>query len=230
MNAIIFLIIYDNVCGKDFIIAMDKLHNKRENKNTWYFSPEPQSESSPKEITFTLNSESFAFTTDAGVFSREHVDPASRALIKAMPPLNGRVLDFGCGYGPIGICLAKINPNTKFELIDVNKRAVSLTAHNIIKNGITNATVYESNGFSHVTGQFDAIATNPPIHLGKDFLYDLFKTCKNKLINNGSLYTVFLRRQGAKSAIAFLEECFGNCQVVDKGGGIWVLHSQNTET
>jgi len=74
-----------------------------------YYSKEPQVESKPRRWNFTLRGFSFVFETDAGVFSKSEVDFGSRVLIDSfeMPAIEGYILDIGCGYGPIGLSIAK---------------------------------------------------------------------------------------------------------------------------
>ena len=77
---------------------------------------DPQIESRPRHWTFKLLGHTFSFETDAGVFSKSEVDFGSRVLIDTfqMPGIEGAIFDVGCGYGPIGLSIAKTNPNVLF--------------------------------------------------------------------------------------------------------------------
>ena len=77
------------------------------------------------------------------------------------------ILDVGCGYGPIGIAIAKDNPDSLVDMIDVNERALELAKRNLVHNNITNANVFLSYAFQNVTKMYDLIVTNPPIRAGK---------------------------------------------------------------
>ena len=51
----------------------------------------------------------FSFFTDNGVFSKKGLDFGTRSLLESLPDdIHGDVLDFGCGYGPVGIYLKKV--------------------------------------------------------------------------------------------------------------------------
>ena len=134
-------------------------------------------------------------------------------------------MDLGCGYGPIGITLARLNPRAEITMIDINQRAVDLAKVNIEQNGVKNARVLQSNGFENLEGTFNAIISNPPIRTGKKVIYSLFEESIQYLENGGSIYLVIQKKQGAKSAMNKLNEIYGNCQVINKKGGYWILHS-----
>lgn len=101
---------------------------RRENVDHYYTS-KPQTESKPRHWTFKLLGHTFSFETDAGVFSKSEVDFGSRVLIDAfqMPDIDGAIFDVGCGYGPIGLSIAKTNPDRTVFMMDINERAVALS-------------------------------------------------------------------------------------------------------
>ena len=70
---------------------------------------------------------------------------------------------------------------------------------------------------------FDTIITNPPIRAGKAVIYKMYEDAKNHLRESGTLYLVINKKHGAPSTISYLEELFGNCEVVDKKSGFNVL-------
>jgi 16S rRNA (guanine1207-N2)-methyltransferase len=163
--------------------------------------------------------------TDAGVFSKDKVDYGSQVMIKTLPDLSGNILDLGCGYGVIGLSIAQTNPEAHVTMVDVNQRAVDLANQNIERNKIKNATAFVSDGFQQVTGLFHAIVSNPPIRAGKKVIYALFEQSMEYLHPGGSLYLVIQKKQGAKSAVDKLQSVFGNCEVINKQGGYWILKS-----
>jgi len=87
-----------------------------------YFTSKPSTASNRSTWPFVLRGHQFQFTSDNGVFSKKEVDFGSRLLIEAVgePGVNGPILDVGCGYGPIGLSLAKDYPNRTIEMIDIN--------------------------------------------------------------------------------------------------------------
>lgn len=95
----------------------------------YYYSKNPEVEHAEKNWTFELRGFNFKFTTDNGVFSKNTVDYGSRALLDAVDLSEtpaGPILDMGCGYGPIGMTLAKLAPERQIDMVDVNERALGL--------------------------------------------------------------------------------------------------------
>jgi len=190
-----------------------------------YFTHDPQSPHDIKTITYKFRDVSLELYTDTGVFSKDKVDYGSDVMIKSLPGLSGSILDLGCGYGVIGLSIAKANPAAHVTMVDINQRAVDLTAMNIERNGIKNAEAFVSDGFQNVNGLYNAIISNPPIRAGKSVIYPLFEESIKYLNPNGSLYLVIQKKQGAKSAVEKLISVFGNCEVINKQGGYWILKS-----
>lgn len=193
-----------------------------------YFANNPRTPGKRQVIRFQVGKVELEFITDRGVFSRQRVDYGSDLLIRSLPPLSGRVLDLGCGYGAIGIALASLNPSVRVTLADVNRRALALARENLAANGVEAGQVVESDGFANLEGQFSAIVTNPPIRAGKELVYRLFEQSFNHLAPGGWLYVVIQKKQGAKSARDRLKSLFGNCTVLARSGGFHVLAAQKS--
>jgi 16S rRNA (guanine1207-N2)-methyltransferase len=193
-----------------------------------YYSENPTSGHDIKRIRFDFKGYTLEFITDAGVFSKGKVDTGSGVLLNALPDrLSGKVLDMGCGYGAIGISIAKAYPDVEVVMADINSRAVELAQENIKLNGVDNAIAYQSDGFAQVDGLFDIIVSNPPIRAGKSVVYAIFEQCAMHLKSGGEFYAVIQRKQGAESAMAKLAEIYGNCEKVAREGGYWVLRCVN---
>jgi len=193
-----------------------------------YYSQNPEVGSDPQHFTFDLRGHSFRFKTDHGVFSKKEVDFGSRVLIDAFEPseVEGPVLDVGCGYGPIGLSLAKEFPERIIHMIDVNERALSLASENAKANGIGNVEIYRSDRLAQVEEKkFSAILTNPPIRAGKETVHAIFTESAEHLAENGELWVVIQKKQGAPSAMEKMEELFSNVEVVVKKKGYYILRS-----
>lgn len=188
-----------------------------------YYSNKPLSASQRQTFDADLRGFSFKLTSDAGVFSRDGVDYGSRVLIEHMEIPNGaRVLDIGCGYGPIGLTAARLAPQGHVTLIDINERAVELAKYNAAANGIQNVSFAPSDLFTAVEGQtFDVILSNPPIRAGKAVVHNLFTHSWSYLKPGGATWVVIQKKQGAPSAKAKLEQLYGeeNVQEVGKDKG-----------
>ena len=192
-----------------------------------YFTNNNEVKSNVKTKHVQVNDHSFHFKTDHGVFSLKGLDFGSRLLIEALlnQPFK-RGLDIGCGYGPIGIILKYFHPDSTMDMIDVNLRAIDLAKENAINNGVL-VSIYESDGFKDVAGQFDLIVTNPPIRAGKKVYYQFFSDANNHLTSDGALYVVIQKKQGAPSAMAYCQTIFKDVEVVQKKSGYFVFRCSN---
>ena len=191
--------------------------------NDQYYTADPTSESNPVPCAFPYRGHGLNFMTDAGVFSRGELDVGSRLLLDALPALTGDVLDIGCGWGAIGVALAKANKAARVTMVDVNRRALGLCRQNCERNGVT-AEVIESDGMAEVLGRkFDAIVTNPPIRAGKQVIYRMFADAAKSLHAGGALYLVIRKQQGAESCVKYLKTLFNEVEKLDKSAGFWVL-------
>ncbi|MDP3058325.1 MAG: class I SAM-dependent methyltransferase [bacterium] len=195
-----------------------------------YFTQNPTSMHTVKVIEETLRGKHLRFITDAGVFSKSGVDFGSRLLIETMQILkDARVLDIGCGWGPIGISAALINPTGKVVLADINTRALELANKNIALNKVANATTCQSDLYLGVGNElFDVILSNPPIRAGKDIVFSIFTGAKDHLRQAGSLWVVIQKKQGAPSAEKKLREIFPTVIIREKSKGYFVFEAINT--
>ena len=192
-----------------------------------YYTAAPASAHDERRRTVRALGVEMDFVTDAGVFSRDGLDAGTRVLLEALPPLSGRVLDLGCGWGALGGVLAKKYPGARFVLTDVNERAAALAERNLKLNGLDNFEVVCGDGFSAVEGMFDWIVTNPPIRAGKQVIYGLFAESKNYLSPGGTLALVIRTQQGAKSAERYLRGIYESVETLDVSGGYRVLAARN---
>jgi len=131
----------------------------------------------------------------------------------------------GCGYGPIGISLAKEFPNIYFDLIDINLRAIDLAKRNVEVNKLKNISIFESNIYKMINTNYDCILSNPPIRAGKMIVHQILEESINYLNNNGSIYIVIQKKQGAQSAIDKLNQIYSNCEIICRDKGYYVLKS-----
>ena len=191
-----------------------------------YFTDNHNLTENRKDHSFRFSGHLLTFTTDNGVFSKTGIDEGSRILLEALVQegVHGSVLDLGCGYGVLGITLKTVFPDIVLTAADINPRAAELTELNCKKNNIE-AEVLVSDGFSEIASVFDAVVTNPPIRTGKKVIYRMFEEAYDHLRKDSILYAVIRRKQGAESACRKFEEIFGNCEVIAREKGYWVLKS-----
>ena len=191
-----------------------------------YFTNENNLKSEIRTIRYTNGAFSLVFNSDNGVFSKDHLDFGSKLLIETMIKnidKNKSILDVGCGYGFIGISLAKIL-NSKVVMIDINKRAVHLTNMNIKENKV-NAQAFESNIYENIKEKFDVIVSNPPIRAGKNIVLEILERAHEFLNINGELWFVIRKDQGAKSIAKELEKIY-KIEIMEKSKGFYIFRAK----
>ncbi len=187
-----------------------------------YFENDDTLKSAIHQKEVIIKNQRFTFYTDNGVFSKKGLDFGTRTLLETLDidRITGKVLDFGCGYGPIGIYVAQ-NTNAEVHMIDVNRRSLELARKNVSTNHV-NVQVYESNLYENVKDKFDFIISNPPIRVGKKMLYQILEDAKEHLKSNGELWIVIHKDQGAKTTIEFLRQ-FYTVEIKNKNKGFYVI-------
>lgn len=193
-----------------------------------YYAENPDSAHDIHELKVTLLGQSFTFLTDSGVFSKKMVDYGSQVLLNTLDFEKGKtLLDLGCGYGPLGISLAKVQ-GVKPTMVDINNRAIDLAKQNAQKNGVE-ADIFQSNIYEKVNGTFNYIISNPPIRAGKQVVHTIISESINYLKVGGNLTIVIQKKQGAPSAKAKMEEVFGNVEILKRDKGYYILRSEKTK-
>lgn len=167
-----------------------------------------------------------SFNTTWGLFSPKEIDAGTEKLLKQIElPSDAIVLDLGCGYGPIGLTLAKEAETV--HLIDKDFMAVEHSQRNAVLNGLENTKCYLSNGFSHVPDdmRFDVIASNIPAKVGKEMLKQILDDAETFLAPQGRVYIVviaglkeFMKRE--------LKARFGNYKKLSASKGYYCLYAQ----
>jgi len=190
-----------------------------------YFTKKPKSAPKPRVVSLFINGQEILFETSSGMFSPKKVDKATLLLIENMQ-LGDTVLDLGCGYGPIGISAAILNPKCSVTMVEINERAANLAHNNISVNKITNARVIKSDFFDSVDGKFDTILMNPPIAIGLKRIFALIVECKEHLEGGGTIQVVARHNKGGSRIEKKMKEVFGNVETLVKSGGFRVYLSK----
>ncbi|QHW32661.1 class I SAM-dependent methyltransferase [Paenibacillus rhizovicinus] len=196
-----------------------------------YYTQSPGTKHDRQQIEAALRGHQLRFVTDAGVFSKTGVDFGSHVLLDALEVgESDRILDVGCGYGPMGITAAKLAPGGQVTMIDINERAVALANENVRLNGVKNASAIQSDLYERIQGQlFDTILTNPPIRAGKEVVHRIFEEGAKLLKPGGSMWVVIQKKQGAPSAEAKLEAVYGNVEEVTKEKGYRIFRARKEQ-
>lgn len=196
-----------------------------------YYSAKPESRHNRQQLKETLRGKCFTFVTDAGVFAKGGIDFGSKLLIDTMTiERDARVLDVGCGYGPIGLTAAYLAEAGTVTMVDINERAVELARENANRNHLSNVRVLQSNMLEQVAEErFTCILTNPPIRAGKEIVHGIFEQAFDCLEPGGSLWVVIQKKQGAPSALAKLESLFRQVTEAEKAKGFRVFQCTKTD-
>ena len=190
-----------------------------------YFIEDASLQHNVVEKEVVIKTLKFSFFTDNGVFSKKGLDFGTRSLLESLPDdISGDILDFGCGYGPIGIFLKK-RYDCNVDMIDINDRSLELAKKNAIKNNVS-VNIFKSDIYENITKKYDYIITNPPIRVGKAILYKIVFDAKKYLKEHGRLYLVINKDQGAKSLMRDLEKEY-KVQLVDKISGFFIIMAEN---
>lgn len=189
-----------------------------------YFMNQPDSQHDRKEFTFRFFDYNFIFHSDAGVFSKDHIDLGTNTLLSYLSNIelnNYNCLDLGCGYGVVSIVLKRIFPNINIMGVDINQRAIDLANFNANINGY-NINFIVNDGLNDLN-KFDYIISNPPIRAGKKIIYAWFEKAIDHLNQNGCLIFVMRKEHGLKSALKFCKLKYTSVDIVFKNKGFFVV-------
>ncbi|WP_260292107.1 class I SAM-dependent methyltransferase [Sedimenticola hydrogenitrophicus] len=173
-----------------------------------------------RDIVFreTLRGQTLTYHTTWGLFSPKGIDEGSRLLLDHLEVRErDDTLDLGCGYGPLGLTLARLAPLGTSVLVDKDFVAIDYSRKNAAVNGITNTEIFLSNGFDQVgERRFDLIVSNLPAKTGKELYYLYFYDALARMNPGARFYVVTI--SGLRKFIqkAFIE-VFGNYKKLKQG-------------
>lgn len=179
-----------------------------------YFSSDPAAPKKTVRLTVEVGGVAIPLEAASGTFSSGRLDPGTAVLLAESEhfPKDGNVLDLGCGWGPIGVSIAKICPNTQVFGIDINQRSVEQSNLNAALNDLTNFRAMKPDQLDpNLT--FSAIWSNPPIRVGKAVLHELMLSYVPRLEPGGKATLVVSKNLGADSFQRWLSEQFPDSEV-----------------
>jgi 16S rRNA (guanine1207-N2)-methyltransferase len=154
------------------------------------------------------------------------LDDGTRLLLEtiAQADLGEKILDLGCGAGPIGLILAHLDPKRSITLSDVNLRALELARENAKLLGVEpQVEIVASDVYHSIDSIYDTIVSNPPIRAGKIVTYAMYDGAPSHLTKEGKLIIVIRKQQGALSAFAHLQSLFQDVKVLRSHKGYQVI-------
>ncbi|MBS5852590.1 MAG: class I SAM-dependent methyltransferase [Staphylococcus sp.] len=192
-----------------------------------YFENNVNLESNEIIIPYYFRGQKFNFITDNGVFSKKEVDFGSSLLLQTVTLDDGdRVLDVGCGYGVIGLVIAKVKPQSLVDMIDINERAIRLSCKNKTLNKIENVEIFVSNIYQNIVKKYDVIVSNPPIRAGKKIVHEIASKSFEFLNEDGTFWCVIQKKQGAESMLKLLIQIYQKVEIVEKDKGYWIIKAK----
>jgi len=194
-----------------------------------YFTEKPKSKVNLGIIRTYLRDRLFEFVTASGVFSKTRIDLGTRLLIESMIlPEKGKLLDLGCGYGPVGIVSAVFNPKLHVVMTDLNERALWLAKENAKRNRAENVEVRKGFLYEPIEGmKFETILSNPPTTAGMKIVLPIIKQAPQHLAKGGLLQIVVRSKISGKRLTTKIEETFGNIKIHARKSGYRVLIAKN---
>lgn len=182
------------------------------------------------EITTKINHQTRTFRSAGGLFSKDRIAKSTRLLIERITARPGdHILDYGCGYGAVGIGLADAAPGLDVQMVDSDIRAVRLASKNVRSNGLENARVVLDHTLNRFpSGHFNIVALNPPVEDGTETIFEMIERAQSKMRHGGNFYLVAKVRKGAKSYMRKLGEVIGPAKVIARTGGYWLMRAERS--
>ncbi len=172
-----------------------------------YFTADPSVPFKRTEIDCEVWGNRLQLATGSGVFAQGRLDVGTAVLFREMePPIQGQFLDLGCGYGVIGLAIAKAVPLATVTMVDVNERAVLLANENARALKLDNRVVACTPEQVASDATYDEIWSNPPIRIGKEALHALLLQWLPRLSPAGRAVMVVGKNLGADSLQKWLDE------------------------
>ncbi len=161
----------------------------------------------------TVRGMKLQFQTKVNVFSWQGLDRGTELLLEALPGVRpARILDLGCGYGPIGVVAARLYQGAEVTLCDVDRRALELARINVDLNGCVGTEVRVSDGVGNLgSSRYDLIVSNLPTHVGKQQMLALLSGAHQRLSPGGRFLAVISRELSVDRAA---RDIFGNALTV----------------
>jgi len=172
-----------------------------------YFSADPSAPFTRVSVTAQVWGHDLDLVTGSGVFAKGRLDIGTSILFRETePPVGGRILDLGCGYGVIGLACAVAAPEAIVTGIDVNRRALLLARENAERLRVAGRFTALTPEDADPDASYDEIWSNPPIRIGKAALHELLLTWLPRLAPGGRAVMVVGKNLGADSLQRWLGE------------------------
>jgi len=182
------------------------------------------------EIVSELRNTKRVFHSTGGLPSKDRIAPTTALLVERLNPRPGdRILDYGCGYGAVGIALADAAPDLEIHMVDSDMRAVRYAQRNVRANSTKNAHVVLDHSLDRfANGYFDVVALSPPPDSTAEAVFEMIERAQPKLRHGASLYLAASATRGAKGFMRKLTEVIGPAKVVSHSNGDWLMRAERS--
>ncbi|OGM12086.1 hypothetical protein A2Z22_03270 [Candidatus Woesebacteria bacterium RBG_16_34_12] len=172
-----------------------------------------------KQIPLNYQGKNLVFRTSQVLFSSHDIDVGTKHLLRTLTLENSyefkKALDLGCGYGPIGIALKSISPDSFVHMVDRDALALDYSQQNMQLNNLNDIKIYGSLGYDNIVDtDFDLIVSNIPAKVGEPVL-------EHMLLDAG----YFLKTKG-KVAVVVIEAICDYISGVLNNSSINILFSK----
>ena len=187
-----------------------------------YFSSDPAAPKKTVSLAIEVAGQTIRLDAASGTFSSSRLDTGTAVLLKQAEhfPKDGIVLDIGCGWGPIGVSIAKVSPKCRVIGVEINQRSIDQSNLNAALNSLENFKAMRPEELD-MDLKFAAIWSNPPIRVGKQVLHELMLRYIPMLEPGGKAIMVVSKNLGADSFQRWLKEQFPRAELTrlatDKG-------------
>jgi 16S rRNA (guanine1207-N2)-methyltransferase len=190
-----------------------------------YFTEQPRGTEVRRTITVQVWGRELTLITASGVFAADGLDRGTAVLLRASPIPKGspRILDLGCGYGPIALAIAVHCPGAMIDAVDVNERALTLCRENAEALGVADRVRVLRPEQVESDVRYDEIWSNPPIRIGKQSLHELLLTWLGRLAPEGVARLVVGKNLGSDTLQRWLLEQGYACERAASAKGFRVL-------